>query len=90
MPAGESGRIAPAGEMWSVVIESPTFTRILAPSIRLPSAEASPTGPARSSKNGGSRTYVESGSHSYAGPVGVGSAAQRSSPSQIRPYWSVN
>ena len=27
LPAGESGLIEPAGEMWSVVVESPTITR---------------------------------------------------------------
>ena len=31
--AGESGLIAPAGLMWSVVVESPTDTRQRAPSI---------------------------------------------------------
>ena len=30
-PAGLCGRIAPAGEMWSVVTESPTWTRQRAP-----------------------------------------------------------
>ena len=31
VPAGLSGRIAPAGEMWSVVTESPSLTRQRAP-----------------------------------------------------------
>ncbi len=52
VPAGESGLIAPAGEMWSVVIESPTFTSTR-PSI---TSEASVASGARPSKKGGSRT----------------------------------
>jgi hypothetical protein len=73
--------IDPAGEMWSVVSESPTFTRTRAPSMFPPTtASSSP------SKNGGSCTYVDAGSQSYIGPTGDGSAAQCSSPSQIRPY----
>ena len=31
VPAGESGLIEPAGEMWSVVTESPSMTRQRAP-----------------------------------------------------------
>ena len=48
-PAGDAGAIEPAGEMWSVVTESPRTARTRAPSM-------SPTGAASSvspSKNGG-------------------------------------
>ncbi len=86
VPAGESGLIAPAGEMWSVVIESPTFT-----STRASMTSASSDGSdARPSKNGGSRTYVEAGSHANMGPVGEGSEFQCSSPAKIRPYSRLN
>ena len=59
-PAGESGRIEPAGEMWSVVTESPSMTRQRAPSMSstVPGSRVMPW------KYGGSRTYVESGSQS--------------------------
>src|SRR5581483_3281714 len=52
VPAGESGLIEPAGEMWSVVTESPSETRQRAP-------EMSPTVPGSrdmASKYGGLRT----------------------------------
>ena len=59
-PAGESGRIAPAGEMWSVVTESPSRTRQ-----RAPSTSATGSGSRGiPSKYGGSRTYVDASSHS--------------------------
>ena len=70
-PAGESALIEPAGEMWSVVIESPTFTRTRAPSMsadrrivaRAPRRTAAP---ARRSSPGPSRRSA---------PAGVGSAS---------------
>ncbi len=74
--------IEPAGEMWSVVTESPTFT-----STRAPSMSATGRGsPAASWKNGGSRTYVDAASHAYIEPVGARIWRQWSSPSKMRPY----
>ena len=74
--------IAPAGEMWSVVTESPSTTRQ-----RASTTSASGAGSGwRSWKNDGSRTYVEAGSQAKSAPSGAGSACQRSSPSQIVAY----
>src|SRR5262245_46746235 len=76
LPAGESGLMGPAGEMWSVVTESPSFASTRAPAMLL-------TGCGEAvipSKYGGLRTYVDSGSHANVSPVGVGSERQRSSP----------
>jgi hypothetical protein len=51
MPAGEVGLIDPAGEMWSVVTESPKIASTFAPVIELPV----PAGVIEKSlKNGGS------------------------------------
>ena len=68
--------IDPAGEMWSVVTESPSFARTRAPSM----SETGSGSAGMPSKYGGLRTYVESGSHSKTLPVGVGSDVHRSSP----------
>src|SRR2546423_13964826 len=54
-PAGESGLIAPAGEMWSVVTESPSLA-----STRAPAMSVTGDGVAdMPSKYGGLRTYVD-------------------------------
>jgi hypothetical protein len=74
--------MAPAGEMWSVVTESPTIASTRA-SRMLSSAPASR---GRSSKNGGLRTYVDCSSHAKREPPGAGSAAQRSSPVNTSAY----
>src|SRR5690606_28428562 len=75
-PAGESGLIEPAGEMWSVVTESPSFA-----STRAPLMSATGCGSrVIPSKYGGLRTYVESGSHVNVSPLGVGRLRHRSSP----------
>src|SRR3954471_23392719 len=69
LPAGESGLIELAGEMWSVVTESPSFASTRAP-------EMSDTGSGEAamlSKYGGLRTYVDSSDHSKVWPSGVGS-----------------
>ena len=81
-PAGPSGWITPAGEMWSVVIESPSTASARMPlmSVRSRGSAAMPE------KNGGWRTYVESASQSIVWPVGATRARQCSSPSQIAPY----
>src|SRR3954453_19374529 len=76
LPAGESALIEPAGEMWSVVTESPSLARTRA-------SVMSATGVGCSdmpSKYGGLRTDVDSGAHSNVSPVGVGSDCHFSSP----------
>ena len=73
LPAGESALIFPAGEMWSVVTESPRIASTRA-------SEISVTGFGSAgipSKYGGLRTYVEFGSQSNVFPVGVSSDFQR-------------
>jgi len=65
----------PAGEMWSVVTESPSSASTRAP-VMLPTGAGSADIP---SKYGGLRTYVEAGSHSKVLPLGVGRLRQRSS-----------
>ena len=57
-PAGVSALMAPAGEMWSVVTESPSLA-----STRAPVMSATGSGSIRiPSKYGGLRTYVETSS----------------------------
>src|SRR5215475_12495702 len=76
LPAGESALMEPAGEMWSVVTESPSFARTRAPEM----SETADGVACMPSKYGGLRTYVESDDQSNTSPVGVGSDCQRSSP----------
>ena len=54
LPASESAANAPAGEMWSVVIESPSLARHLALLMLFISGSSK-----MSSKNGGFLMYVE-------------------------------
>ena len=73
LPAGESALMFPAGEIWSVVTESPKIASTRAP-------EISTTGVGClgiPSKYGGLRTYVDLASHSKILPVGVASDFQR-------------
>ncbi len=58
MPAGDQAAIEPAGEMWSVVTESPSQASTRAPAISVTGSGSSriPV------KNGGLATYVEPGS----------------------------
>ena len=56
--------MAPAGEMWSVVIESPSTSSARAPSMSSTGCASRP----KSAKNGGSWMYVESASHAYRVP----------------------
>src|SRR6266567_1389170 len=78
--------MAPAGEMWSVVTESPRMH-----STRAPSTSVSAAGLAwKPSKYGGSFTYVEPESHWKIGPVGADIVFQCSSPSKIREYSRLN
>src|SRR3954464_14648671 len=75
-PAGESALIEPAGEMWSVVTESPSLASTRASAM-------SATGAGWWDmlwKCGGLRTLVESAAHSNVSPVGVGSDCHFSSP----------
>ena len=58
MPAGDQAAIEPAGEMWSVVTESPSQASTRAPSMSVTGAGSRPM-PA---KNGGFATYVDAGS----------------------------
>src|SRR5439155_7704260 len=67
-PAGESGLMEPAGEMWSVVTESPSIARTRAPWMSVTGVGEA----AMPSKYGGLRTYVDSVSHANVSPVGVG------------------
>src|SRR5699024_7952855 len=62
-PAGISLAIAPAGEIWSVVMESPKYpsTRKLFKGLMESASFDKP------SKNGGFWIYVESSDHSYSG-----------------------
>ena len=66
----------PAGEMWSVVTESPSFASTRAPSMSVTGAGLA----GMPSKYGGLRTYVESSLHSKVLPLGVGRLRHRSSP----------
>ena len=50
LPAGDSGSIDPAGEMWSVVTDWPSLARTRAPEIALIGAASA----VRSTKKGGS------------------------------------
>src|SRR4051794_14979517 len=81
-PAGESGLIELAGEMWSVVTESPSLA-----STRAPEMSATGVGDAAMpSKYGGFRTYVESSAQANVSPVGVGSDCHCSSPAKTSEY----
>src|SRR6267378_1107591 len=82
-PAGLAAGMDPAGEMWSVVTESPTDTSTRAPTMS--GIVAGGVGE-KSWKNGGSCTYVELGSQAYDSPVGEGIVFQKRSPSKIFPY----
>ena len=75
-PAGDSGLIEPAGEMWSVVTESPSETRQRASwmSSTVPASAAMP------SKYGGCRTYVDASSQAKTEPSGTGSSRHSGSP----------
>ena len=57
LPAGEFSLIAPAGEMWSVVIESPKMPSARAPRMSL----VAPGIIVKPSKNGGFAMYVDVG-----------------------------
>ena len=74
--------MAPAGEMWSVVIESPSMARTRAPRM----SSGSSTSISKPRKYGASRMYVESGSQSNRAPVGAGTAFHASDPSDTVLY----
>src|SRR5919199_1718583 len=81
-PAGLDAGIDPAGEMWSVVIESPSIA-----STRAPRMGCTP-GASRviPSKKGGFLTYVDSSDQAKVSPSGTASPRQRSSPSKTFAY----
>ena len=85
-PAGVSALIAPAGEMWSVVTESPSFASTRAPVMSVTGVVSR----VMPSKYGGLRTYVESSFHSKVEPSGVGRLRHRSSPSNTVLYCLMN
>src|ERR1017187_2969316 len=72
----------PAGEMWSVVTESPSMTRQRAPEISFRGAGSL----GMSVKKGGFLTYVEESSQMYVRPLGIFRACQLLSPSKTSPY----
>ena len=76
----------PAGEMWSVVTESPSRARQRASSMS-GGSDASRDMPA---KKVGCRTYVETSSQAKRSPVGMSSAFQRSSPAYTSEYLARN
>src|SRR4030042_6613196 len=81
-PAGPSSAMSPAGEIWSVVTESPSTARTRAPRI-----SATGSGSAgRYSKNGGFLTYVEAGSQAKHSDFGTGSFFHASSPVNPEAY----
>ncbi len=71
----------PAGEMWSVVTESPSRTRQRAPAISFAAGGAF----GMSVKKGGFLTYVEESSQTYVRPFGILSPCQLASPSKTSP-----
>ena len=70
--------IDPAGEMWSVVTESPSLASTRASAM----SETGCGSRSMPSKYGGLRTYVDSASQENVSPVGVGRPCQRSSPAK--------
>src|SRR5207249_5724630 len=81
-PAGEDGGMLPAGEMWSVVIESPSSARHRAPVIGCTPGSVM----VMPSKYGGFFTYVDVGSQAYVWPVGTSSDRHWSSPLKTSAY----
>ena len=82
LPASVFSPKAPAGEMWSVVMESPSLARTLALLMLLISGSSS-----ISSKNGGLRMYVESGSHLNSGESSQGTASHLADPLKMSLYF---
>ena len=82
LPASVSFPKDPAGEMWSVVIESPSFARTLAPSMLLMQGSSM-----MSSKNGGLRMYVDSGSQWNRGDSSAGTASHLAEPLKMSLYF---
>ena len=83
--AGESFDIFPAGEIWSVVIESPKFRRHLA----LTKFVIWGSSKFIYEKKGGLWIYVES-FHSYRSPFGASREFHLSVPVEIFEYTSLN
>src|SRR4029077_9710515 len=82
LPAGLDAGMLPAGEMWSVVIESPSTARERAPVMaRMPGGSM-----VMPSKYGGFFTYVEAASQVYVSPLGTPSPRHWSSPLNTSEY----
>ncbi len=80
-PAGAPRGMLPAGEMWSVVTESPRMVRIRPP--RMSSIGCGSRG--MSWKKGTSWMYVELGSHAYWSSADSAGAPQPPSPEKTLP-----
>jgi hypothetical protein len=80
--AGDFLEIDPAGEMWSVVTESPRRARHFAPCTSASAGGAL----GMSVKNGGLRTYVDFSSHTKVLPCGTSSLRHTASPSNTLAY----
>ena len=76
-PAGLTSAMSPAGEMWSVVTESPSITRQRAPEMSRTGAGSA----VRPPKKGGSWMYVLCSSQAYRSPPATGIAFHRGFPS---------
>src|ERR1041384_8249858 len=85
-PAGLASAISPAGEIWSVVTESPTYIRHLAPLIGLIAAGFS----AIPSKNGGFWMYVLLASHLNSSLLLTGTLFHVGLPVNTLAYWLRN
>ena len=82
LPASVPSAKDPAGDMWSVVMESPSFARHLALTMFLLSGSSS-----MSSKNGGLRMYVEPSSHLNRGDFSQGTASHLAEPLKMSLYF---
>src|SRR5699024_10142288 len=86
LPAGVSLPIAPAGEMWSVVTESPNLPRTL----KLDSGSIVPASLDRFWKNEGFWIYVDASSKSYSGASVTSILFQVSFESKTVSYSALN
>src|ERR1035437_5508431 len=76
----------PAGEMWSVVTESPSRARTRAPAMGATASRSAP----KPTKNGGKATYVDEPSQRYRSPTGISSAFHSGPPSKTEAYAARN
>ena len=85
LPASDSAEKAPAGEMWSVVMESPSLARHLALEMLLISGSSN-----MSSKKGGFLMYVEASSHPKRGESSHSTASHLADPLKMSLYFEMN